>query len=160
MSLTLSETPKTGFLATRLYAQICVLSVFFQVAPEAWELLTYIPSYGEKFEYSHSHFLYTNDIQRLEDIPPPHTAPTRKQEIFDVDAYSYVDERTDAVSSLYIITDNAQVRESVLCWRGGWGGDGVGVVVVFGVFCVFFVFFFFLIFFFFFFFFLGGGGGG
>ena len=76
--------------------------LFFQVAPEAWELLTYIPPYGEKFEYSHSHFLYTNDIQRLEDIPPPHTAPTRKQEIFDVDAYSYVDERTDAVSSLYM----------------------------------------------------------
>ena len=154
MSLALSETPKTGFLATRLYAQICELSVFLQVAPEAWELLTYIPSYGEKFEYSHSHFLYTNDIQRLEDIPPPHTAPTRKQEIFDVDAYSYVDERTDAVSSLYnvIITDNAQVRESVLCWRGGWGGDGVGVVVVFGVFCV-------CVFFYLFIFFWGGGGG-
>ena len=127
---------------------------FFQVAPEAWELLTYIPPYGEKFEYSHSHFLYTNDIQRLEDIPPPHTAPTRKQEIFDVDAYSYVDERTDAVSSLFIITDNAQVRESVLCWRGEWGGDGV--VVVFGGFCVCVCVFFF---FFFFFFFLGGGGG-
>lgn len=72
--------------------------LFFQVAPEAWELLTYIPPYGEKFEYSHSHFLYTNDIHRLEDIPPPHVSPTRKQEIFDVDDYKHVDERTDAVS--------------------------------------------------------------
>lgn len=72
------------------------------VAPEAWELLTYVPPYGEKFEYSHSHFLYTNDIQRLEDIPPPHTSPTRKQEIFDVDSYSYVDERTDAVQDTII----------------------------------------------------------
>lgn len=72
------------------------------VAPEAWELLTYVPPYGEKFEYSHSHFLYTNDIQRLEDIPPPHVSPTRKQEIFDVDDYTHVDERTDAVQDTII----------------------------------------------------------
>ncbi|KAL4221274.1 hypothetical protein ACF0H5_019537 [Mactra antiquata] len=65
--------------------------------PDAWELLTYLPPYGEKFELSHTHYLYTNDLQRLEDIPPPHTAPTRKHEIFDPDAYQHVDERTDAV---------------------------------------------------------------
>lgn len=65
--------------------------------PETWELLSYLPPYGEKFEYSHTHFLYTNDLQRLEDIPPPHTAPTRKHEIFDPDNYVHVDERTDAV---------------------------------------------------------------
>lgn len=65
--------------------------------PEAWELLTYLPPYGTNFEYSHTHFLYTNDLERLEDIPPPHTAPTRKHEIFDPDAYVHVDERTDAV---------------------------------------------------------------
>ena len=78
------------------------------MAPEAWELLTYVPPYGEKFEYSHSHFLYTNDIQRLEDIPPPHVSPTRKQEIFDVDDYKHVDERTDAVS------DHGDIRKTSL----------------------------------------------
>lgn len=66
--------------------------------PEAWELLSYLPPYGENYEFSHTHFLYSNDIQRLEDeCPPPHTAPTRKHEIFDPEAYTHVDERTDAL---------------------------------------------------------------
>ncbi|XP_053379649.1 lim and transglutaminase domain protein ltd-1-like isoform X2 [Mercenaria mercenaria] len=65
--------------------------------PDAWELLTYLPPYGEDFEYSHTHFLYTNDLPQLEDVPPPHTSPTRKHEIFDPDDYVHVDERTDAV---------------------------------------------------------------
>ena len=66
-----------------------------------WELLTYLPPYGTDFEFSQTHFLYTHadDILKLEDLPPPHTAPTRKHEIFDPEAYNHVDERTDAVST-------------------------------------------------------------
>ena len=79
-----------------------------------------MPQYGEKFEYSHSHFLYTNDIQRLEDIPPPHVSPTRKQEIFDVDDYTHVDERTDAVGICLESGEN----------RLGNGADGGYVEVI------------------------------
>ncbi|WAR15075.1 HIL-like protein [Mya arenaria] len=50
-----------------------------------------------EFEFSHTHYLYSNDVARLEDFAPPHTAPTRKHEIFDPDQYQHVDERTDAV---------------------------------------------------------------
>lgn len=56
-----------------------------------------MPPYGDNFEFSQTHFLYTNDVDKLEDIPPPHTAPTRKHEVFDPEAYTHVDERTDAV---------------------------------------------------------------
>lgn len=87
----------------------------FQDSPETWELLTYAPTYGEKFEFSHTHYLYTNDLQRLEDIPPPHTSPTRKHEIFDPDAYQHVDERTDAVSIYFSSTliDQCELNSKV-----------------------------------------------
>ncbi|XP_052211940.1 lim and transglutaminase domain protein ltd-1-like [Dreissena polymorpha] len=70
--------------------------------PVAWELLTYSPPYGKDFEFSHTHYLYSNDVGRLEDFPPPHTAPTRKHEIFDPEQYKQVDEHTDTITDHFL----------------------------------------------------------
>ncbi|KAK3581411.1 hypothetical protein CHS0354_016272 [Potamilus streckersoni] len=45
--------------------------------------------------YSESHCLWTNDIERLENIPPPHPSPTRKHEVFQLEKYKHVDRRAD-----------------------------------------------------------------
>ncbi|KAL3861287.1 hypothetical protein ACJMK2_007329 [Sinanodonta woodiana] len=76
-----------------------------------WILWTFKPeSILGELTYSESHSLWTNEIERLENIPPPHPSPTRKHEVFQLEKYKHVDRRADETGQRFNTTS---VRELV-----------------------------------------------
>ncbi|KAK3581412.1 hypothetical protein CHS0354_016273, partial [Potamilus streckersoni] len=77
-----------------------------------WILWTFKPeTILEGLTYSESHCLWTNEIERLENIPPPHPSPTRKHEVFQLEKYKHVDRRADETGQRF---NRKPVRDLVI----------------------------------------------